>query len=151
MIVRKYKMEGDDLLGKGYLCPLVRTNPRSGVKSLYSPIYGNRKLSANVPPVEIEGMTNQETKAFLDRLEAHVIQPKFRYDHLHQEGDVTIWNNYALLHNAPAVKIGIDKLEDARLYYRIATKGRPELSLPRKDTKEWLLENFTSTYTTPPE
>ena len=33
----KYKQEGDDILGKGYYCPLVRTNPRSGVEALNCP------------------------------------------------------------------------------------------------------------------
>ena len=62
---------------------------------------------------------------------------------------MVIWNDYALLHSAPPVKIGISKLEDARLYYRISTKGPPQLTLPRTDTKDWLRENFTSDYTTP--
>ena len=64
-------------------------------------------------------MTKEETKLFLDELEAHRLQPQFRYDHLHREGDLVIWNDYALLHTAPPVKVGITKLEDARLYYRI--------------------------------
>ena len=147
----KYKQQGDDVLGKGYYCPLVRTNPRSGVKAFYSPVYGNRTKATGVPPAEIEGMTKEETKALLDRLEAHCLKPEFRYNHLHQDGDLVVWNDYALLHAAPPVKIGIRNLEDARLYYRIATKGRPELTLPRKDDPAWLQENFTSTYTTSPE
>ena len=59
-----------------------------------------RKLS----PVEL-------TQAFLDRIEAHCLQAQFRYDHLHREGDLVIWDDYALLHSAPPVKIGINRLE----------------------------------------
>ena len=39
-------------------------------------------------------MTPEESREFLERLEKHVLQPRFRYDRLHQPGDVTIWNNY---------------------------------------------------------
>merc|ERR1711924_173224 len=93
----------------------------------------------------------EEAMAFLDKIEAHCLRPEFRYDHLHQEGDLVIWDDYSLIHCAPPAKIGINKLEDARLYYRIAAKGRPELVLPRHDDPSWLQENFTSDYTTPPE
>lgn len=151
MVLVKFKQEGDDLLGKGYYCPLVRTNPRTGVKAIYSPIYASRLVAYDIPPVQIEGMSKEQTKVFLEKVEAHCLQPQFRYDHLHREGDLVIWNDYALLHSAPPVKIGISRLQDARLYYRIATKGWPELSLPRHDDPAWLRENFTSGYTTPPE
>ena len=39
-------------------------------------------------------MSSEESRAFLDELEAHVLQPQFRYDHLHVPGDVTLWDNY---------------------------------------------------------
>ena len=147
----KYERPGDDVDGKGYYCPLIRTNPRSGRRMIYSPVYGSRFVLQNIPPPQIEGMSKAETKAFLDELEAHCLQPRFRYNHLHQEGDLVIWDDYALLHCLPPVKIGITHLEDARLYYRIATKGAPRLTLPRQDTREWLLENLKDTYSTPAE
>ena len=147
----KYERPGDDVEGKGYYCPLIRTNPRSGRRMIYSPVYGSRFVLQDIPPPRIEGMSKAETKVFLDELEAHCLQPRFRYNHLHEEGDLVIWDDYALLHCLPPVKIGITHLDDARLYYRIATKGEPVLTLPRRDDREWLLENLNDTYTSPAE
>jgi len=147
----KYEKPGDDIEGDGYYCPLVRMNPRSGRRMLYSPVYGSRYVLNDVPPPQIEGMSKAETKQLLDKLEAHCLQPAFRYNHLHQEGDLVIWDDYALLHCMPPIKIGISRLEDARLYYRIATKGSPTVNLPRQDSEEWLLENLKDTYSTPAE
>ena len=75
-------------------------------------------------------MTPEASRAFLDGLEKHVLQPQFRYDHLHAPGDVTIWNNYMSLHNSPPIKIGIDRADDARLLYRLSCKGAPPSSCP---------------------
>ena len=56
-----------------------------------------------------------------------------------------------MLHNSPPLKVGINTLEDARLYYRISGKGPPALNLPRPDESEWLAKNFTIPYATPQE
>ena len=86
--LRRRLNEGDE----GWLAPLVRTNPRSGIKSLHSPIWASRPRVR--PAIEVEGMSAEASRAFLDRLEAHVLQPQFRYDHPHAPGDVTLWDNY---------------------------------------------------------
>ena len=130
--VRRRLNAGDE----GWLAPLVRINPRSGIKSLHSPIWASRPTAR--PPIEVDGMTMEESRAFLDRLETHVLQPQFRYDHLHKPGDVTIWDNYMTLHNSPPIKSGISSIDDARLLYRLSCKGEPALSLPRQDDQEWL-------------
>ena len=96
-------------------------------------------------------MTMAESRVFLDRLEAHVLQPQFRYDHLHVPGDVTLWDNYMTLHNSPPVKSNIDVIDDARLLYRLSCKGEPTLSLPRKDAPEWLAAHVNGSYVTPRE
>jgi len=134
---------------EGWLAPLVRTNPRSGLKSFHSPIWASRPRVR--PPVEVDGMTMDESRAFLDRLEAHVLQPQFRYDHLHVPGDVTIWDNYMTLHNSTPVKSNIRSIDDARLLYRLSCKGAPALSLPRQDATEWLDEHINGSYVTPKE
>lgn len=134
---------------EGWLAPLVRTNPRSGIKSFHSPIWASRPRVR--PPVEVDGMTMEESRAFLDRLEAHVLQPQFRYDHLHVPGDVTIWDNYMTLHNSSPVKSNIKSMDDARLLYRLSCKGEPALSLPRQDAPEWLAAHINGEYVTPPE
>ena len=112
LYVRRFEDEAGDGQSPGWnpdgwMAPLVRTNPRSGVKSLHSPVFANRVKQGNIPAVEIEGMTPAETQQFLDRLEEHVLQPRFRYDHPHAPGDVTVWSNFACLHNIPPQKVGI--------------------------------------------
>lgn len=143
--LRRRLNEGDE----GWLAPLVRTNARSGIKSLHSPIWASRPRVR--PAVEVEGMSMEASRALLDRLEAHVLQPQFRYDHLHAPGDVTIWDNYMTLHNSPPIKSNIDSIDDARLLYRLSCKGEPVLSLPRRDAPEWLAAHIAGGYTTPPE
>ena len=145
MSVRRRLNAGDE----GWLAPLVRANPRSGLKSLHSPIWASRPTAR--PPIEVDGMTMEESRAFLDQIEAHVLKPKYRYDHLHQPGDVTIWDNYMTLHNSPPMKLGIKSIEDARLLYRLSCKGEPAPSLPRQDESKWLEEHIPGGYSTPKE
>ena len=133
----------------GWLAPLVRTNPRSGIKSLHSPIWASRPRVR--PAVEVEGKTMEESRTFLDRLEAYVLQPQFRYDHLHAPSDVTIWDNYMTLHNSPPLKSNISSIDDARLLYRLSCKGESALSLPRRDSAEWLAAHIAGSYSTPQE
>jgi alpha-ketoglutarate-dependent taurine dioxygenase len=134
---------------EGQLAPLVRTDPRSGLKSLHSPLWCARP--PNQAPVEVEGMSKEASRAFLDEIEAHVLQPEFRYDHLHTPGDVTLWHDFMTLHIAPPLKENIQSLDDARLFYRISCKGEPALTLPRRDPSEWLRANITLGYETPAE
>lgn len=131
----------------GWLVPLVYTNPRTGIKSLHSPIWASR--GRNVAPVEVDGMNQQASREFLDRLEAHCLQPQFRYDHQHAPGDVTLWCNFTTLHNAPPFKRIINHPDDARLMYRISCKGEPAYSLPREDTDDWIESNIVPPYRTP--
>ena len=141
--LRRRLNEGDE----GWLAPLVRTNLRSGIKSLHSPIWASRPRVR--PAIEVEGMTMEQSRAFLDRLETHVLQPQFRYDHVHTPGDVTIWNNFMTLHNSPPIKVKITAIDDARLLYRLSCKGEPALSLPRRDNSDWLAAHVTGSYSTP--
>lgn len=132
---------------EGFLAPLVRADPHTGVKSLHSPVWASRPKVR--PPIEVEGMTPEASRKFLDRLEKHVLQPCFRYDHQHKPGDVTIWNNYKSLHNSPPIKTGVDKIEDARLMYRLSCKGEPSLTLPRDDEMSWITANIPGEYRSP--
>ena len=133
----------------GWLIPLVYTNPRTGTKSLHSPIWASR--GKNIAPVQIDGLTDQETREFLDEIEAHILQPKYRYDHMHHAGDVTVWSNFATVHNAPPAKSIINSADDARLMYRISCKGEPSYQLPRPDSDAWLADNILPPYRTPSE
>ena len=131
----------------GWLSPLVYSNPRTGRKSLHSPVWASR--GKNIAPVEVDGMSSGESREFLDELETHVLDPKYRYDHVHAPGDITIWSNFSTLHNAPPAKRTINKPEDARLMYRISCKGEPSYMLPRSDSDAWIEENILTPYRSP--
>lgn len=131
----------------GWLAPLVRTNPRSGIESLHSPVWASRPRVR--PPITVDGLSEGESRRFLDSLEAHVLKPEFRYDHAHEPGDVTIWDNTMTLHNSPPMKMNIDDVQDARLLYRLSCKGEPALTLPRTDPAEWLASHVPGSYRTP--
>jgi len=133
----------------GWLIPLVYTNPRTGIKSLHSPVWASR--GKNIAPVEVDGLSDDESRKFLDRLEAHVLQPQYRYDHIHTAGDVTLWSNFSTLHNAPPAKSVINTPADARLMYRISCKGEPCYNLPRQDAHEWINDNIVPPYRSPLE
>lgn len=128
----------------GWLVPLVHTNPRTGAKALHSPVWASR--GTRIAPVEVDGLSEDESREFLDRLEEHSIQPQFRYDHAHTPGDVTIWSNFATLHTAPPSKRIVDDPADARLLYRISCKGEPSYELPRQDGEEWIEHNIVPPY-----
>ena len=131
----------------GWVAPLVYTNPRTRRKSLHSPIWASR--GSNIAPVQVEGMSIDESRTFLDRLETHILDPKYRYDHVHRPGDVTIWSNFSTVHNAPPAKSVINTPDDARLMYRISCKGSPSFNLPRKDSEGWITEHISPPYRTP--
>lgn len=72
VMVRRRLNAGD----VGWLAPLVRTCPVTGLRGLHSPFWASRPGVR--PPVEVDGMSESESRAFLDRLEAHVLKPEFR-------------------------------------------------------------------------
>ena len=129
--------------------PLVRTNPRSGIQSLHSPLWCPRP--PRQLPVEVDGMSAQASRAFLEEIEAHVLQREFRYDHAHAPGDLTIWDLFMTIHIAAPILENVQSMEDARLLYRISCKGEPSLTLPRRDSREWIDEHIFLGYTTPRE
>lgn len=144
-LVRRRMRAGDP----GWLIPLVYANPRTGTKSLHSPVWASR--GKNIAPVEVDGMSVRESREFLDEIESHVLDPKYRYDHVHTPGDITIWSNFSTLHNAPPAKRTIKDPQDARLMYRISCKGEPSYSLPRRDTDSWIETNILAPYRSPEE
>ena len=140
VMVRR-RLRKDD---EGFLMPLVYVNPRNGKKSLHSPVWASR--GKRVAPAQVEGMTTDESRHFLDELEEHCLAPEFRYDHPHEPGDVTIWSNFATLHVAPPTKKFVNDPADARLLYRISCKGPVSPDLPRHDSDEWIEANIAPPY-----
>jgi len=72
--------------------PLVRTNPRSGRKSLYLASHAAHVVGWPVP----------EGRILLRELMAHATAPRFVYRHAWREGDLVIWDNLATMHRGRA-------------------------------------------------
>ncbi len=73
---------------KGAVHPLVRTNPRSGRRSLYLASHASRVLDWPVP----------EGRLLLRELMEHATLPQFVYRHSWRVGDLVIWDNLATMH-----------------------------------------------------
>ena len=94
------------------LQPLVIRHPESGRAALY----------LNTGRMEgIEGMPQDEAFRLIDQLYTHATQPKYEYRHAWRAGDLVIWDNRSVMHQANA---DFDPSE-YRFLYRIMLKGAP--------------------------
>lgn len=92
--------------------PLVIRHPQSGRLALY----------LNTGRMEgIEGMPAEEGFALIDELYTHATQPRYEYRHKWRQGDLVIWDNRSVMHQANA---DFDPGE-YRFLYRIMLKGEP--------------------------
>ena len=73
---------------RGAVQPLVRTNPRTGRKSLYIASHANRIIDMPLP----------EARLLLGDLMAHATQPQFCFSHQWRDGDMVVWDNLATMH-----------------------------------------------------
>ena len=71
----------------------MRTHPDSGSKILY--------LDESTE-VEVVGVPPSQGAALVERLRAHLLQPRFAYTHRWQVGDIVYWDNQATLHSRSA-------------------------------------------------
>lgn len=76
----------------GPMHPLIRVHPKTGRKALY---LGRRR---NWPSQYIEGYSNEESEALLDRIWAHATQEKYSWTHHWQVGDFLVWDNRCAMH-----------------------------------------------------
>jgi len=94
--------------------PLVLKHPVSGRKGLY----------LNTAHMErIIGMPDEEAFPLIESLMQHVTQAKYEYRHKWQPGDMVIWDNRTVLHQANG-DYDVSKGEK-RYHYRIMVKGVP--------------------------
>jgi len=89
--------------------PLVRTHPDSGRKVLYLD---------EATEVEVVGLDAARGQALVERLRAHLLQPRFAYTHRWQVGDIVYWDNQATLHARTAFDAG-----ERRVLKRISLSG----------------------------
>ena len=94
------------------LQPLVIRHPDNGRLALY----------LNTGRMEgIEGMEPDEAYQLIDKLYAHATQSRYEYRHQWQPGDMVIWDNRSVMHQANA---DYDPSQ-YRFLYRIMLKGTP--------------------------
>ncbi|MEC7488819.1 MAG: TauD/TfdA family dioxygenase [Pseudomonadota bacterium] len=90
--------------------PLVRVHPVTGRKSLFcSPRF----------TVGIQGISEENGDALLDKLIRHSVKKEFRYRHHWQDGDVLMWDNRCVNHRAT----GGYEYPDIRHLYRTTVEG----------------------------
>ena len=90
--------------------PLVRTHPVTGRKALYvSPRF----------TIGIEGLPADEADKILDDLFAHQIREEFLYRHTWRDGDLVMWDNRCVIHQATGGYV----YPDVRTMYRTVVAG----------------------------
>ncbi len=90
--------------------PLVRTHPETGRQALYaSPRF----------TIGIADMDDAQAQPLLDKLFAIMTKPRFHYRHKWQDGDLVIWDNRCLNHQA----CGGYRLPDIRRMHRTSIAG----------------------------
>ncbi len=93
------------------LHPLVRIHPDNGRKYLY------------LNPVRMEaiiGMPDDEALALIAELMAHATQQKYEYRHQWKYGDMVIWDDRSVMHQAN----GDYDMNETRRLYRLMIKGQ---------------------------
>lgn len=94
--------------------PLVRTHPENGRKFLYL---------NTVRMDSIIGMDDGEAMALIGELMAHATQQKYEYRHKWLMGDMVIWDDRSVMHQAN----GDYDMKETRHLYRIMIQDDPKL------------------------
>ena len=95
---------------KEALQPLVAVHPVTGRKGLYL----NTARMESIP-----GMADDDTHALIGELMAFATQPRFEYRHKWRKGDVVIWDNRTVMHQAN----GDVPVAEVRYLYRLMVTG----------------------------
>lgn len=95
--------------------PIARRNPDNGRIGLY--------LSPN-RVTGIEGMEGDEAFDLLAELFAHATQRKYVYRHKWRKGDMVIWDNRSVLHQATTEY----DMSEYRFLYRVLLEGEPPIA-----------------------
>ena len=90
---------------KGATHPLVRTNPRTGRRSLYLASHATRIVEMPIP----------EGRLLLRDLMDHATQRTFVHAHAWRAGDLVIWDNLATMHRGRPFDDGVHRRELRRV------------------------------------
>jgi|TARA_R110000772_G_scaffold52932_1_gene121184 taurine dioxygenase len=94
------------------LQPVVRYHDETGKPALYV---------AEMTTVELEGLTEEQSRPVLEYLYKHSTEPENTYRHRWQPGDLLMWDNRCAIHMAMG-----DYHDDARrVMYRTTLRGEP--------------------------
>ncbi|GAA5013136.1 TauD/TfdA family dioxygenase [Acinetobacter puyangensis] len=105
----KYRFSNQEILGAAFPHPLVRTHSESGKLGLYLDTHTE---------VEVVGYDDQKGAQLIERLRQHIAQPKYRYEHQWEIGDIVFWDNQLTLHSRTAFPA-----EQRRLLKRVSLAG----------------------------
>ena len=101
--------------GKPIVHPMVRTHPLHGSKAVFFHI---------TKTLNIEGMTAEDSRAYLSDLLERMIRPEIVYTHKWRKGDVFVIDDRATMHRAH----GDYDRRESRVLWRIIVEGdRPRL------------------------
>ncbi len=101
--------------------PLVRVHPENGRKALF------------INPVRIEsidGMPDDEALDLVAELMQHATQKKYEYRHQWKMGDMVIWDNRSVMHQANADY----DMSELRYLYRLMLKGEAVIHVSQGGT-----------------
>lgn len=102
---------GDPEADREVIHPAVVTDPETGARALFlNPIYTTR----------FDGMTEEESRPFLEQIYKHATRPDFSVRHKWRPGDIVIWDNRMTLHYATN-----DYAGSRRLLYRTTFHRSP--------------------------
>ncbi|MBV9827415.1 MAG: TauD/TfdA family dioxygenase [Alphaproteobacteria bacterium] len=99
--------------------PLARFNPDNG------------RLGLFVNPGRVTGIDGMEEDAafdLMDKLYAHATRGRHLYRHVWRKGDMVLWDNRSVLHQATTDY----DMEERRYLYRVLLKGEVPLPAPRQ-------------------
>lgn len=92
------------------LHPLIRTHPETGKQGIY--LHPGKTE-------RIEGMEKEASRAFVDSLLNRTIVPDVTYRHAWRPGDLVLWDNRGVMHQAHADY----DLEAGRVMHRVLLEG----------------------------
>jgi Taurine catabolism dioxygenase TauD, TfdA family len=81
--------------------------------------------------IGIEGMADEEAFDLLDRLFVHATQPRYLYRHKWSKGDMVLWDNRSVLHQATTDY----DMEEYRYLYRVLLGGEAPLAVSQSVPK----------------
>ena len=96
--------------------PIISTHPETGCNVLF---LGRRHAAY------VNGLSIEESEAFLDELWAYGTQERFCYTHRWNKGDVVVWDNRATVHR----REGFDP-ESRRVLYAAQVEGHRPVEAP---------------------